>query len=62
MGYSKEKMTAHGFRGIASTQIRENNKSRFTEATIQSQLSHTVGNKVQQAYDIGVQLKSLHLI
>lgn len=56
MGYSKEEMTAHGFRGIASTQIRENNKSRFTEAAIESQLSHTVGNKVQQAYDHAVYL------
>ncbi len=29
MGYSKEEMTAHGFRGIASTRIREEGKKRI---------------------------------
>jgi integrase len=60
MGYSKEEMTAHGFRGIASTQIRENNKARFSEAAIESQLSHAIGNKVQQAYDHAVYLPERH--
>jgi integrase len=51
MGYTKEDMTTHGFRGIASTQIREINKNRFSNDVIEAQMSHTRGNKVQQAYD-----------
>ena len=49
-------MTTHGFRGIASTQIREEHKNRFAEAVIESQLAHSVGNKTQQAYDHAVYL------
>jgi integrase len=56
MGYSKEDMTIHGFRGIASTQIREINKNRFADAIIEVQMSHKVGGKVQQAYDHAVYL------
>lgn len=56
MGYDKEEMTTHGFRGIASTQIREVHKNRFSEAVIESQLSHSIGNKTQQAYDHAVYL------
>lgn len=51
MGYPKEDMTTHGFRGIASTQMREINKNRFADAVIEIQLAHKVGGKVQQAYD-----------
>ena len=51
MGYTKEDMTTHGFRGIASTQMREINKNRFADAVIEIQLAHKVGGKVQQAYD-----------
>ena len=51
MGYTKEDMTTHGFRGIASTQIREINKNRFADAVIETQLAHKVGDKVRQAYD-----------
>lgn len=59
MGYSKEEMTTHGFRGIASTQIRENNKKntiQFTSDAIEIQLSHAIGTKVQQAYDHAIYL------
>lgn len=51
MGYSKDEMTAHGFRGIASTQIREIAKGKFREEVIEMQLAHTVKGKTQGAYD-----------
>jgi integrase len=51
MGYSKEEMTAHGFRGIASTRIREVGKGKFREDVIETQLAHTVKGKTQGAYD-----------
>lgn len=51
MGYSKEEMTAHGFRGIASTRIREIGKGKFREEVIEAQLAHIVKNKTQAAYD-----------
>jgi integrase len=51
MGYSKEEMTAHGFRGIASTRIREIGKGKFREEVIETQLAHTVKSKTQGAYD-----------
>ncbi len=51
MGYSKDEMTAHGFRGIASTQIREVAKGKFREEVIEMQLAHTVKGKTQGAYD-----------
>lgn len=51
MGYSKEEMTAHGFRGIASTRIREVGKGKFREEVIETQLAHTVKGKTQKAYD-----------
>lgn len=51
MGYSKEEMTSHGFRGIASTRIREVAKGKFREEVIETQMSHTVKNKTQGAYD-----------
>lgn len=51
MGYSKEDMTAHGFRGIASTRIREVGKGKFREEVIETQLAHTVKGKTQAAYD-----------
>ena len=56
MGYSKEDMTAHGFRGIASTQIREVGKGKFREEVIESQLAHTVKSKTQKAYDHAIYL------
>jgi integrase len=51
MGYGKEDMTAHGFRGIASTQIRESGKGKFREEVIEAQLAHTTKSKTQGAYD-----------
>jgi integrase len=51
MGYGKEDMTAHGFRGIASTQIREIGKGKFREEVIEAQLAHTTKSKTQGAYD-----------
>lgn len=42
MGYSKEEMSAHGFRGIASTRIREDGKGKFSGEVIEAQLSHIV--------------------
>ena len=56
MGYSKEDMTAHGFRGIASTQIREVGKGKFREEVIEAQLAHTVKGKTQKAYDHAIYL------
>lgn len=56
MGYSKDEMTSHGFRGIASTQIREINKNKFSNDVIETQLAHKTGGKVQQAYDHAVYL------
>lgn len=47
MGY-KGRMTGHGFRGIASTQL---NEMEFDEKHIEIQLAHLVGNSTQRAYD-----------
>lgn len=38
MGYTKEQMTAHGFRSMASTLLNENNMGRFD--VIEAQLAH----------------------
>jgi integrase len=51
MGYAKDEMTAHGFRGIASTRLREDGKNLFSDAVIESQLAHTFKNDTQKAYD-----------
>ncbi len=51
MGYSKEEMTAHGFRGIASTRIREDGKGKFSGEVIEAQLSHIVKGKTEAAYN-----------
>lgn len=47
MGY-KGRMTGHGFRGIASTQL---NEMGYDEKHIEIQLAHLVGNATQRAYD-----------
>lgn len=47
MGY-KGRMTGHGFRGIASTQL---NEMEYDEKHIEIQLAHLVGNATQRAYD-----------
>ena len=48
MGFSKEEMTAHGFRGMASTLLHENG---FKSEIIEIQLAHAERNKVKAAYN-----------
>jgi integrase len=48
MGYTKEEVTAHGFRGTASTLLHENG---FKSAIIEVQLAHMEQNKVKAAYN-----------
>lgn len=47
MGYTKEQMCAHGFRGMASTLL---NESGFNRDWIERQLAHAEQNKVRAAY------------
>ncbi|NOZ97317.1 MAG: integrase arm-type DNA-binding domain-containing protein, partial [Gammaproteobacteria bacterium] len=47
MGYNG-KMTAHGFRGLASTTLHEQS---YMHDAIEIQLAHKVGNAVSQAYN-----------
>jgi len=49
MGYTKEEFTPHGFRAMFSTIAHE--KSRFKYDVIETQLAHSVGNSVSQAYN-----------
>jgi integrase len=48
IGYSKEEMTAHGFRTIASTLL---NELGFNSDVIELQLAHKERNKVRAAYN-----------
>ena len=48
MGFTKEEMTAHGFRGMASTLLHENG---FKSDVIEAQLAHAQRNKVKAAYN-----------
>jgi len=48
MGYSKDQMTAHGFRSMASTLLNENG---FNRDWIERQLAHVEGNSVRAAYN-----------
>lgn len=48
MGFTKEEMTAHGFRGVASTLLHENG---FNSLYIETQLAHSESNKVKAAYN-----------
>lgn len=48
MGYTKDEMTAHGFRGMASTLLHENG---FKSEVIEAQLAHAERNKVKAAYN-----------
>jgi hypothetical protein len=58
MGYSKEDMTTHGFRGIASTLLKEIHKDKTIRSlVIELQLSHTVKGKVESAYDSAIYLE-----
>ena len=48
MGYTKEEMTGHGFRAMASTLL---NEQGFAEDWIETQLAHAQRNKVRAAYN-----------
>jgi len=48
MGYSKEQMTAHGFRSMASTRL---NELGYPPDVIEKQLAHSERNKVRAAYN-----------
>lgn len=48
MGYGNDEMTAHGFRGTASTLLNENG---FPPDHIERQLAHVEGNSVRAAYN-----------
>jgi len=48
IGYTKEQMTTHGFRGMASTLLHEMN---IRTEVIEKQLAHEESNKVKAAYN-----------
>jgi integrase len=48
LGYSKEQMTAHGFKGMASTRLNE--MRRWSPDAIERQLAHQESNDVRRAY------------
>ena len=49
MGYSKEQMTAHGFRSMASTLLNE--KGEFRPDVVEAQLDHTSADKIRAIYN-----------
>ncbi len=49
IGYSKDEIVVHGFRAMFSTITHE--KSGFDHHVIETQLAHSVGNSVSQAYN-----------
>jgi integrase len=48
LGYDKSEMCAHGFRSMASTNLREQG---WPKDAVERQLAHAEGNKVVAAYD-----------
>ncbi len=48
LGYSKDQLTGHGFRSMASTRL---NEQGFNVDWIELQLAHTEGNSVRAAYN-----------
>lgn len=48
MGYSKDEMTGHGFRSMASTRL---NEMGYNRDHIERQLAHSEGNSVRAAYN-----------
>ncbi len=48
MGYAKEEMTGHGFRGMASTVLHEKG---WSIDVIERQLAHAESNSVKAAYN-----------
>ena len=55
LGYTKEQIVAHSFRGIFSTLTHE--IAQFDHATIETQLAHSVGSSVSKAYNRAIYLK-----
>ncbi len=51
LGYTKEEMTAHGFRALASTLLNESGK--WHADAIERQLGHVEGDEVRRAYARG---------
>lgn len=51
MGYTKEQMTAHGFRGSASTLLNESGK--FFPDAIERALAHQDNDEIRRAYNRG---------
>ena len=47
--FSKDEIVSHGFRSMFSTIAHE--KSKFKHEVIETQLAHSVGNSVSQAYN-----------
>ena len=49
LGYTKDEFVPHGFRAMFSTVAHE--KSSFKHEVIETQLAHSIGNAVSQAYN-----------
>ena len=54
LGYSKDEMTGHGFRSMASTVLNENS---WTPDAIERQLAHVEGNSIRAAYNYAEHLE-----
>jgi integrase len=54
MGYEKERMTAHGFRSMASTNL---NEQGWNSDIIELCLAHVEGNSVRAAYNYAERLE-----
>lgn len=54
LGYTKDEMTGHGFRALASTRL---NELGFSRDAIERQLSHADRDKVRAAYDHSTHLQ-----
>ena len=48
MGFSREEMTSHGFRGMASTRLNEHG---WNADWVELQLAHVEQNKIRGAYN-----------
>ena len=56
MGYTKDEMTGHGFRSMASTLLHEQG---WNHQVIESQLAHAERNAVSAAYKFAEHLPEL---
>jgi len=59
LGYSKEQMTGHGFRSMASTRL---NEQGYNVDWIETQLAHCEGNSVRAAYNYAQYLSERKLM